>query len=142
MGRNIGAAVLGYVVMFAAVFFGMMICWVIVGADGAFQPGSYDHSMTWAVLSVIVGITAAVAGGFVCAKVGTDRNAIHILVGLVVVLGVLSAIPDPGVAEPIRPDGITMWEAISNAVQPAWARWSNPVIGVVGVLIGAAKVRR
>ncbi|MDH3734767.1 MAG: hypothetical protein OEU54_14665 [Gemmatimonadota bacterium] len=140
MGRNIGAAVLGYVAMFAAVFGGMTVAWTIVGADGAFQPGSWDHSMLWAVVSVVVGLVAAVLGGIVCARVGTDRTAVYVLVGLVAVLGVLSAIPEMGdTAAGPRPDGLSMWDAIAGAVQPTWARWANPVIGIVGVLVGASR---
>ena len=140
MGRNIGAAVLGYVAMFAAVFGGMTVAWVIVGADGAFQPGSWDHSMLWAIVSIVVGLAAAVIGGRVCARVGADRRAIYILIGLVVALGVLSALPEIGdTASGPRPDDLSMWEAIAGAVQPTWARWANPIIGVVGILIGAGR---
>lgn len=56
-------------------------------------------------------------------------------------LGVASAIPDPGSAPAIRPEGVSMWDAVSSAVQPRWLALLNPVIGVVGIMIGASKAK-
>jgi hypothetical protein len=140
MGRNIGVAVLGYVVMFVGVFLLMTIAWMILGADGAFEPGTWDISFVWIVASIFVGLFAAIPGGMLAEKLG-DGRALKILIGIVVVLGVASAIPDPGSAPAIRPDGISMWDAVSSAVQPRWLALLNPVIGVVGIMIGASKAK-
>ena len=40
MIRTIGAVVVGYIVMVVASIFGFMVAWVILGAEGAFQPES------------------------------------------------------------------------------------------------------
>ena len=37
MGRAIGGAVLGYIVMFVIVFCGLTLAWMLLGADGAFE---------------------------------------------------------------------------------------------------------
>jgi len=142
MLKNIGGAVAGYIVMFAVVFVGMTLGWLLLGADGALQPGSWDVSMTWSALMIVVGLVAAVAGGILCARVGKDRTAVYLLVGLIVVLGIVSALPDPGVAETIRTGDVSMWDAMSTVRPPAWVRWSNPIIGIVGVLYGASRVAR
>ncbi len=141
MRRNIGVALLGaYVVMFVGVFLLMTIAWMVLGADGAFEPGTWDVSSAWIVASIFVGLLAAIPGGMIAGKHGTDSRAVTILIGIVVVLGVASALPDPGSAPAVRPDGVSMWDAVASAVQPRWLAWLNPVIGVVGVLIGRAKV--
>jgi hypothetical protein len=142
MGKNIGAAVVGYVVMVAAVFGGMSLGWLLLGADRAFQPGSWDVSMLWSVIMMAVGLVAAVAGGMVCARLGTGRTPIYMLVGLIVVLGIASALPDAGVAETVRSSDISLWDAMSTVRPPALDRWSNPIIGVVGVLLGASRVQK
>lgn len=141
MGRNIGAAVLGYVVMFVGVFLLMTIAWMILGADGAFAPGTWDISSTWIIASIFVGLFAAIPGGMIATKIGSDGLAVKILIGLVVVLGIASAIPDPGTAPAIRPEGVSMWDAVASAVQPRWLALLNPVIGVVGIMIGASKAK-
>jgi len=56
--RNFGGAVLGYVVMFAGVVVLMSVFWVAVGADGAFQPGSWQVSGTWNLGSIVIGLVA------------------------------------------------------------------------------------
>jgi hypothetical protein len=64
-----------------------------------------------------------------------------VLAGLVLVLGLLMAVPvllapkeDP---PPIREGGMSNLEAMTQARQPGWVALINPVIGVFGVLAGA-----
>ena len=134
--RNILAAVLGYIVM-VVVFFTFSVVWMVMGAGGAFEPGSWDVSTGWIAASIVLGLVAAVAGGFVCARTGVGAQAIWILVGLVIVLGVLSAIPDSPSVSGARPDDVSMFQAMSSAQQPRWVAWLNPALGVVGVLLGS-----
>ncbi len=65
----------------------------------------------------------------------------NILIGIVIVLGVVFAIPvltgSTDVATTARPDTVTMMEAMSNARQPTWIALLNPLLGAVGVLLGA-----
>lgn len=37
----------------------------VLGADRVFAPGTFDPSGTWIVLSIVIGLGAAVAGGSV-----------------------------------------------------------------------------
>ena len=41
MGRVIGGVVLGYIAMFAVVFIGLTVIYLLMGADKAFQEGSF-----------------------------------------------------------------------------------------------------
>ena len=111
-----------------------------LGANGAFQPGSWYPSGGWIALTIALGFGAAIAGGYLCAAIARDSRGPLGLVGLVIVLGVLSAIPALTGSDPVagpRPETVPMFEAMANAVQPAWVALLNPVVGAVGVLVGA-----
>jgi hypothetical protein len=141
MGKVIGSVVLGYVVMVLVVFALMSLAWVVLGANGAFQAGSWDVSSGWIAASVIVGLVAAIVGGFVCALVAKDPRGPKVLLMVVLVLGVLFAIPvltgGGEVPTILRTDTISMLDAMQNAQQPAWVALLNPILGAIGVLIGA-----
>lgn len=142
--RNIGGAVLGYVVMFAGVVVLMSVFWMAVGADGAFQPGSWEVSGTWSLGSIVVGLVAGIVGGLVCGKVASDSRGVWMLIVLVVILGVATAMTDAPAAAAaggVRPADVAMTEAMMSAQQPAWLAWLNPVLGAVGAFLGARLVK-
>ncbi|MEN8375091.1 MAG: hypothetical protein ABFS34_06530 [Gemmatimonadota bacterium] len=135
--KNIVAAVFGYLVMVVVVFVAFTIVWQILGPDGAFEPGSWDVSGAWIAASIVLGLVAAVAGGWSCARMAPNQNALYILIALIVVLGVLSALPEAGLALGPRPEDVSMFEAMGSVAQPRWVAWLNPVIGVIGAVFGA-----
>ena len=139
MLRTIGGAVLGYVAMALAVFCGLTAVYLLMGADRAFQPGVYDVSLLWMIVSIIVGFAAAFLGGRVAVGVARSVKGPRILAGIVVVLGVALALSTLGaepVAEAVRAAGVGPMEAMSAARTPFWMMLLNPVIGAVGVLVG------
>lgn len=139
MLRAIGAVVLGYIVMVVVVFATFTGAYFAMGADGAFKPGSYDVSGLWLVASFVLGIVAAVAGGFVAAAIARGGKAPMVLAGIVLVLGLLSAIPVLMSDEPpaVREGTVGNIEAMQNARQPGWVALLNPFVGALGVVIGA-----
>ena len=141
MLRNILAAIAGYVAMAAVLFVLFSLLWLTLGPSRAFQPGSWDVSGGWAFGSVVLGLVAAYIGGRVCAKVAHDAKGATILIGLVIVLGVVTALMPVEMAAGPRPDDVSMMEATAGARQPGWFNWLNPVIGVVGVWFGSKKLR-
>ena len=140
--RNVGGAVLGWVVMAACVFALMAGLWMLLGEDGSFRPGSWEVTRAWTLGSVVIGLLAAVVGGFVCGKVAGDDRGVLMLVVLVVVLGVANALFQAPVAGAVRPDGVAMLDAAGLAREPRWVSWLNPVLGLVGALLGARLARR
>ena len=56
MPRLIGAVLLGYIAMVIIVFCGMSLAWLALGPDGAFQPGAYDVTTTWILVSLVIGL--------------------------------------------------------------------------------------
>lgn len=140
--RNVGGAVLGWVVMFACVAGLMALLWGVLGEDGSFRPGSWEVTQAWSLGSVAIGLSAAVAGGFVCGRVAGDDRGVTMLVVLVVILGVVNALSQAPVADAARSEGVAMMDAAASARQPGWLSWLNPVLGAAGALLGARLARR
>ena len=140
MGRVIGSVVVGYVVMVIVVFCLSSAAWLALGADGAFQPGTFDPSAIWIAVNIIVGLVAGIGGGWVAAIVArSDARALWGLVGLVAVLGILFAVPvltRGDVPSVVRGETMSMMEAMQNARMPAWIALLNPALGVVGSFFG------
>ena len=142
MGRTIGSVVAGYVTMFVLVFILFSAAYLLLGAGGSFATGSWDVSWAWIAVSIVVGIAAAIAGGWVCAAIAKDGRAPRALAIAVVVLGLLMALPVLlGTGEPAavaaRPETVALVEAMQNAKQPLWIALLNPLLGAIGVMIGA-----
>lgn len=139
MGKVIGGAVAGYVVMFLVVFLLMTVGWMALGATGSFQPGSWETSAVWMAVTLVVDVLAALAGGYACALIAKRPLGPQVLAGLVLVLGVLMSIPvftaDTSALGP-RPDVVTMMDAMSKAQQPLWLVIANPILGAVFALVG------
>jgi uncharacterized membrane protein YeaQ/YmgE (transglycosylase-associated protein family) len=119
-----------------------------MGQDGAFQEGTTEVTALWIITSVVLSIIGALIGGVLAALIsrGRSQTPVRILAGVVLVLGLASAAvqlakpePDPN-AEP--PGEISTMEAMSQARQPTWVAFANPVVGVVGVLAGGALAAR
>ena len=135
--KNVLAAVLGYVVMFVVSFPLFSLMWMVLGAEGSFRPSSWKVSGAWISSSIVLGMIVSTAGGFSCSKLAASRQGVAILVGLVIVLAIVAALPDAATGPAMRPDDISMFDAMTSAEQPSWILWLNPVIGVLGVVLGA-----
>lgn len=143
--RNVAAVVVGYLTMFVLVMVLFTGLYQILGANRAFQPESYTVSATWAVISQVLGLVAAILGGVVCARIAGDHKAVTYLAALVFALGVVFAIPsltagDVALAE--RAADVGNLEAMQNAVTPVWIAILTPIVGAIGVLIGGRSVRQ
>lgn len=146
MIRNIGAVILGYIAMALLIFLTFSAAYLLMGASGAFNPGTYEVSGLWLAASFVLGLMAAVGGGYVCAAVAGRSRAPLALAVLVLVIGLLAAIPElkaasDGVAPPPRTGAVSNMEAMQNAVLPVWIALLNPLVGAAGVLLGA-RIRR
>lgn len=147
MGRAILAVVAGYATMFVVVFAGLTGAYLGIGADRAFEPGSYEVSKVWLGVWLAVSVIAAVLGGVVCGKIARTMTPVWVLVGLVVVLGALQAggvalSPKPTPAELARAGDVPNMEAMMKARSPLWVAVMNPLIGGAGVVAGAGTTRR
>ena len=142
MLRAIFGVILGYVTMGLLIFFTFTLAYLAMGADGAFRPGTYDVTPLWLVVSFALGLLAAVAGGYVCALIAKNARATLALAGLVVVLGLLFAVPvlmKAGGEKPARSEQVGNLNAMTQAQQPAWVALLNPFLGAAGVLLGGRR---
>jgi hypothetical protein len=140
MIRSILGVVVGYIVMFVAIFCIFTALYLGMGADLAFQAGSFHPSMLWISIEIVFGFAAAIIGGLVCRAIARKRGAVTALAVVVLVIGVLSAIPvlmASGAPEAVRDGSLSNLEAMMKARQPVWMALFNPVLGFVGVLVSS-----
>ncbi|MGD8727635.1 MAG: hypothetical protein PVH40_08320 [Gemmatimonadales bacterium] len=141
MGRAIASVIVGYVVMALIVFLTFSLAYLAMGADGAYEPGTYDVSILWIVCAFVLSFIAALVGGYVAAAIAKSGRPILVLIGLVIVLGALSAImTGSGAADlpTVRDVDPSVFEAMQYSWQPSWVAWLTPVVGALGVFFGSA----
>lgn len=140
MFRHILGVVVGYVVMAAFVFLTFSALYMALGADGTFEPGTYQVSMTWIIASIALAFAGAVLGGYVAVVLGRSRTTPMILAAVIFVFGIVMALPSLSEADTpaaVRTGEVAMMDAMSNVKEPVWIAFLNPVIGVIGVIVGA-----
>lgn len=140
--RGILGVVFAYITIAIVLFALFTVAWLILGPDGSYKPDSWEVSNTWLIMSFVVSLIAAIVAGLVCRLIARSMTAVWVFVALVVVLGAAQAAftltSDDETEKQPRPDDVTMMDAMSNAEQPMSAHILNPIIGAVGVLIGAS----
>lgn len=138
MLRSILGAVAGYIVTFIAVFVLLTGAYLAIGTDRAFQPGNYQVSMLWLVVSTVLSFIAAVIGGYIASLAGNGFTAVKILAGIMIVLGAIMAamvVMTPPPAD-TRAADVPNMEAMMKAQTPLWVALLNPIIGAVGAVVG------
>jgi hypothetical protein len=146
MLRTVGSVIAGYVVMAIAIMVLFAAAYPVLGIDRLFAPGTYQASMGWILLSILLGFAAAAAGGWITARLAPGSSAPRWRAALVLVLGLLTAASvmmtdDPARGGP-RPDGAAMADVMAHAQQPVWVALLNPLLGAAGVLAGAGAGKR
>lgn len=146
MLRSILSVVVGYVTMAVVLIGSFTAAYLIMGADRAFEPGVYDVTTTWLALSLVVGLIAAIIGGLVCASIAKRGSPVPKALAIVVLIlgGAMAGFALSGAREDPGPrvGEVSNADAMNKAQQPTWTYIANPVVGVVGVLIGAGLRKR
>jgi lysylphosphatidylglycerol synthetase-like protein (DUF2156 family) len=147
MARTIGSVILGYLVMVIVVFATFSLAFQAMGVDRAYQAGTYEVSGLWIVVSIILGIVAAILGGFACARVAHSPAAPRALAAVVLIIGLgmaVAAMAGAGADDrpAVRPAEVSNIEAMRNSRTPIWLQFLNPLIGAAGVLYGAGLARK
>jgi hypothetical protein len=139
MARSVLGVIAGYVVMALLVFASFSAAYLLMGADGAFRPNSYEVSGLWLATSFVLALLAAVAGGYVCAAISRRTLAPLVLAVVVLVLGMMAAAPALTARgeSPVRTGDVPNLAAASQARTPPWVALLNPLVGAAGVLAGA-----
>jgi hypothetical protein len=100
------------------------------------------------VVWLIVSLGAALVGGWLCARIAKGGRAVQVLAGLLLILGIISAVGERMMAQSeaaapvVREADINSMEAMMSAQSPAWVSFANPLLGMVGVLIGGWIARK
>ena len=143
VGRILGAAA-GYATLVVVVMAAVGLSWLALGGGGAFAGEGPEPSSLWLTLNLVGGFIAASVGGWVSRRVGRSANAVTILIGLVLLLGVVSALTAdsqfekrPRIDKPVAE--MSFIEAGGHAKQPAWYNWVIPLVGAVGVWLGGRR---
>src|SRR5215471_12735647 len=93
MARTIIGVIVGYVLMFILNFCAFVTLYAFLGPEQSFEPGKYLASTKWIAISlVLIFITGAIAG-IVCAVIAGGGRASLALAIVVLVLGLVLAIP-------------------------------------------------
>ncbi len=140
MLRAVLAVIVGYLVIALLVFATFSLAYLLMGADGAFRPGTYDVTTLWLVVSFVFSFIAAIVGGWVCATIARRSKAPKVFAVVVFVLGLRLALSVLMASEPrlqVREGNIGNIAAMQNAKQPAWVALMNALIASAGILLGA-----
>lgn len=138
MLRAILAVIVSYVLMFVLIFLAFTGVYMVLRADGAFKPGSFEASSAWIGIAFAVNFVVAIIGGMVCAAIARGGKAPIALAAIVFVLGLGLAIPSLMVqkTDAVRAGDVPMFEAMQKAKEPPWVPFTFPIVGAIGVLIG------
>jgi len=147
MFRNILGAVVGYVVMAALAILAISLTWFGLGAEFAFKDSTLEASAGWSSIMLVSGLVAAVIGGLTANAIGRPgTSSAKILIGIVLVLGAVSAFMQLGTEVMDLPPGTSVSDlAFSEAGQyarsPLWYTVLIPLVGAFGVWLGGLRGR-
>src|SRR6516164_6118775 len=120
MARTILGVVVGYLSMVVVVFVSLTASYLAMGVNKVFQPGTYNVTALWLVVMAAFSLVAAIVGGRVCAAIGKRKSAVTGLIFVVIVLGILSALPSimSTAAATVRDGDVPNLQAMANAREP------------------------
>ena len=145
MLKTVFAVIAGYVVMMLFVLVSWVVAFVAMGADRAYQPGTFEPTGVWLITILALGFIAAMVGGYVAAIVTPNPAAPKTLALVVVILGLVFALPAfrrPAQSPPARSSDLPMMQMMSAGRQPVWVALLLPLVGAAGVLAGAKRHKR
>lgn len=139
MLRSILAVILGYIVMAIAAFALLCAACMGLGIEGVFEPESYVVSTLWLAIMVAVTLISGILGGLLCAAISQSKGTCMVFAGIVFALGMLFAIPSAMRVYPFtaRSGDVTIIQAMLLARTPPWILLLNPMLGAIGVVLGA-----
>lgn len=139
MLRAVLGVIVGYAVMAVVIIAVFVGAFLALGVERAFQPDSYEITTLWLAISIVISFGGAILGGYACAAVSKSMRACQVLAIIVVVLGLLLCLPamKRGNGPNVRAGEIPSLQAAQLGVAPPWAHLLTPVLGAVGVLLGA-----
>ena len=120
-------------------FFAAFTCvYFALGVERIFQSDSYEVSTLWLVLSAAISLCGSILGGYVCAAISRSKRTCELFAGIVLIILVLFCLPKMRDPTPhVRAGDVSCMDAMRLTQMPLWMHVLNPVLGAVGVLLGA-----
>lgn len=139
MLKSILGIIVGYVVMALFAFATFTGAYLGLGVDRVFEPDSYAVSTLWIALMIAITLVGGVLGGLVCAAISKSKTTCLVFAAIVFALSLLVAIPNimKEHAPAVRSGDVPNLQAMQLAQTPVWLCILNPVLGAVGILLGA-----
>jgi amino acid transporter len=137
MLRSIAGVIVSYIVMaifITVVFIGVFLA---LGVERVFQPDSYEVSTLWLAISTAISFCSAILGGYVCAAISRCMRACQVLALIVLILGIILCLPKIHEDPHVRAGDVPTLQVMHLAQMPVWMHVLTPVLGAVGVLLGA-----
>ncbi|HEX4640095.1 MAG TPA: hypothetical protein VH252_01835 [Chthoniobacterales bacterium] len=145
MLKSILAIIVSYVAMFV-IFMAIFTClYFVLGVERVFQADSYEVSMLWIVITLVIGFIVSMFAGYLCAAISRSWRICQVFALIVFLLALIqcfSALRRNPDAPNIRAGEVGMFDAMSLAVTPLWLHFVNPILSGAAVLIGARGKRR
>jgi len=134
--------ILGLIVGYAALslfFFAAFGCvYFTLGVERIFQSDSYEVSTLWLMLSAAINLGGAILGGYLCAAVSRSKRTCELFAAIVLIMLVLFCLPKMRDPNPhVRAGDVSFVDAMRLMQMPLWMHMLNPVLGAIGVLLGA-----
>ncbi|MEY2511431.1 MAG: hypothetical protein QOE26_2194 [Verrucomicrobiota bacterium] len=145
MLRSILAIIVSYIAMFVifmAIFFGLYFA---LGVERVFQTDSYEVSMLWIIITLVVAFLVTMFAGYLCAAISKSWRTCQVFALIVFLLALwqcFSAVRRDSEGPNVRAGDVTYLEAIGHVVTPMWLHFVNPIINGAGILLGARLKRR
>jgi heme/copper-type cytochrome/quinol oxidase subunit 2 len=138
MLKSIVGVIVGYVVLMCVAFAAYTTAYFGLGADRAFEPGTYALSGIWIGLVIAITIISGLIGGLTCAAISKSRTTGLVFALIVFVLGWVFELPNTlsDHTRVARTGDVSNLEAMGKAQPPAWLCILNPFLAGAAVLIG------
>jgi hypothetical protein len=138
MLKSILGVVGGYIVMMLVAFAAYTAAYLGLGADRAFEPGTYALSGIWIALVIVITLISGLIGGLTCAAISRSRTTGLVFAVIVVVLGFVFELPNmmKDRSTEVRSGEVSNMDAMGKAYPPTWLCLLNPLLGGAAVLMG------
>ena len=146
MARSIIGVIVGYILMFILNLVGFITLYAVLGPDQSFVPAKYLASNRWIAITFVILLITGVIAGLICAAIAGGGRAPLVLAIVVVVLGLLLAVPAMMKSQVnsklVRTGDVPSMQAAQLAYWPVWCPFTFPFVSAVGVVIGGRLKRR
>ena len=130
--------IVGYAAISLFFFAAFTGVYFALGVERIFQSDSYEVSTLWLVLSAAIGLGGGILGGYVCAAISRSKRTCELFAAIVLIILVLFCLPKMRDPNPhVRAGEVSSMDAMRLTQMPLWMHVLNPVLGAVGVLLGA-----